>query len=151
MNSRFLIILLACCAGCATTGHLPPVDISKPGWVLQQGQALWQPPGPRAEMAGDLIMATNATGDFFVQFSKSPFTVATAEFTGGAWQIQFGAGKFHWSGHGAPPARFSWLELPKALSGEALGKRWKFAQKSDGNWRLEDSRSGESLEGRFFP
>lgn len=116
-----------------------------------QGQAIWQPPGHRAEMAGELLLATNVNGDFFVQFSKSPFTVATAEFSGGKWEIQFGAKDYHKSGRGAPPARFSWFELPRALNGSHPGSIWKFEYQPGGAWRLENRRTGETLEGRFFP
>jgi hypothetical protein len=102
-------------------------------------------------MAGDLLLATNVNGDFFVQFYKTPFTVATAEVSGGRWQIQFGAKEYHRSGRGTPPAMFAWFELPRALAGADLGRRWRMEQKPDGGWRLENPRSGEALEGRFFP
>ena len=102
-------------------------------------------------MAGDLLLVTNVNGDFFVQFSKSPFTVATAELSHGAWQIEFGADKYRRSGHGKPPAMFSWFDLPRALEGLPTPSRWKYAPQPDGGWRLENKRSGETLEGRFFP
>jgi hypothetical protein len=146
-----LILLLALCAGCGTALRLPPVDLSQPGWRTLQGQAVWQPPGHRQEMAGDLLLATNVNGDFFIQFSKTPFTISTAEASGGKWRIQFGEHEYHRSGRGAPPAMFAWFELPRALGGAPPHARWKWEAQPGGKWRLENRRSGETLEGRFFP
>jgi hypothetical protein len=102
-------------------------------------------------MAGDLLLATNRNGDFFVQFSKVPFTIATAEDIDASWQIQFGSHEYHRSGHGAPPQRFVWFELPRTLAGSMPGHGWKFGHEPDGQWRLENAHSGETLKGRFFP
>jgi len=130
---------------------MAPVDLAQPGWRAQQGQALWQPPRHRPEMAGDLLLATNVNGDFFIQFTKTPFTIATAEVSGAQWQIQFGAREYHRSGRGAPPLGFVWFELPRALGGLPPGAPWKWERRPGGGWRLENPRGGESLEGRFFP
>jgi hypothetical protein len=146
-----LILIVALCGGCTSAVRLPQVDLSQAGWHTQQGQAVWKPPGPRPEIAGDLLLATNQNGDFFVQFSKVPFTVATAEGIGRNWQIQFGAHDYHRHGHGAPPDRFVWFELPPAELGLNKGRHWKFSREPDGQWRLENARSGETLTGRFFP
>ena len=151
MNSWPLILVVALGAGCTSAVRLPQVDLSQAGWRTQQGQAVWKPPGARPEIAGDLLLATNQNGDFFVQFSKMPFTVATAEGVGRNWQIQFGAHDYHRHGHGAPPDRFVWFELPPAELGLAKGSHWKFSREPDGQWRLENARSGETLTGRFFP
>jgi hypothetical protein len=145
------MMVVALCAGCGSSVRLPPVNLSQPGWRAQQGQAVWKPPGPRPEIAGDLLLATNTNGDFFIQFSKTPFVVATAEALGGKWQIQFGVHQYHRSGRGAPTERFAWFELPRALAGLLAGTRWKFERQPNGQWRLQNARSGESLEGRFFP
>ena len=151
MNSRLLIFVLALCAGCRSPDRLPPLNLSQPGWRVAQGQAVWRPPRRRAEIAGDLLLATNVNGDFFVQFSKTPFPVATAEDFGGRWQIQFGANEYRRRGRGAPPDGFAWFELPRALAGSPLAPRWKFERRPGGRWRLENARGGESLEGLFFP
>jgi hypothetical protein len=146
-----LIFVAALCAGCGAAVHLPPVDLAQPGWRTLQGQAVWQPPRHRPEMAGDLLLATNVNGDFFLQFSKTPFTVATAEVSGGKWQIEFGDHEHHWSGRGAPPDLFAWFELPRLLGGAPPAARWQWERRPGGQWRLQNPRSGESLEGRFFP
>ena len=110
---------------------------------------MWKPPGGRAEIAGDLLLATNRENDVFVQFSKVPFPIATARSTGGQWQIEFGANERSWAGRGPPPDRLIWFELPRALAG-AKGPRWRFTSSPDGHWRLEGAH-GEFLEGAFFP
>src|SRR5476651_2782659 len=110
-----LLLLAAVVTGCRTTPPLPPADFSAPGWRVQQGQAIWKPSSSRPELAGDLLLATNVNGNFFIQFSKIPFPMATAQISGDQWQIEFGASEFSWRGHGALPNRFSWFQLPRAL------------------------------------
>ena len=150
--SGFSAVLLAVLvAGCRTAPPLPPADLSASGWHLQQGQAIWKPTRSRPELAGELLCATNASGDFFVQFSKPPFSLATAQVMNGQWQIEFGNGEHRWSGRGEPPSRFVWFQLPHALADEPLKSNWRFTRTLADSWRLENPRTGESLEGGFFP
>jgi len=122
-----------------------------PGWTLQQGQAVWKPTAKRPELAGELLMATNANGDYFVQFTKNPLPVATAERLKGRWQIIFGADKFSWRGCGEPPKRFVWFQLPRAMAGAPVTGHWQFRTMTTNSWRFENSHTGETLEGGFFP
>ena len=145
----FLITVLA--AGCRTAPPLPSADFTAPGWRVQQGQAVWKPSSRRPELAGDLLLATNANGNFFVQFSKMPFPLATAQVSGGQWQIEFGADEYSWHGRGTPPDRFAWFQLPRVLLGTPAGDHWKFMHQASAAWRLENVRTGETLEGEFFP
>ncbi|HXF10069.1 MAG TPA: hypothetical protein VN625_04735 [Desulfuromonadaceae bacterium] len=138
-------------AGCRTAEPLPAIDVSAPGWHILQGQAVWKPPQNRPELAGDLVLATNANGNFLVQFSKTPFPLATAEYVDHEWEIQFGADKHVWRGSGNPPDRFPWFQLPRALAGDDLNDGWKFERRFGNLWRLENSRTGETLAGEFFP
>jgi len=147
----FLLLTAAAVFGCRTAPPLPPADFSAPGWRVQQGQAVWKPSASRPELAGDLLLATNANGNFFIQFSKIPFPLATAQVSDDQWQIEFGADKFSWHGHGAPPNRFAWFQLPHALLGENLEGGWQFKNVATNSWRLENPRTGETLEGEFFP
>lgn len=147
----FLALLIAAFAfGCRSAPPLPRADFSAPGWRVQQGQAIWKPSSNRSELAGDLLLATNANGNFFIQFSKIPFPLATAQVSGGQWQIEFGADKFSWHGHGVPPNRFAWFELPRALLGDNPDGGWQFKSVTANSWRLENPRTGETLEGEFF-
>jgi hypothetical protein len=152
--SPFLIALVAISllqSGCRTAEPMPPADLSAPGWKVMQGQAVWKPPGNRPELAGDLIMATHTNGNCFVQFTKTPFPLATAEWIDHEWEIQFGADKYVWRGSGEPPDRFLWFQLPRALAGQEMNDSWKFEQGFGKLWRLENSRTGETLAGEFFP
>jgi hypothetical protein len=148
ISSALLLIL---CAGCRTAQPLPPADFSAPGWRVQQGQAVWKPSSSRPELAGDLLLATNVNGNFFIQFSKMPFPLATAQVSSDQWQIEFGADKYSWNGYGTPPNRFGWFQLPHALLDLDLGGDWKFAQVETNSWRLQNPHTGETLEGAFFP
>jgi hypothetical protein len=139
------------CAGCRTASPLPPADFSAPGWRVQQGQAVWKPSARRPEIVGDLLLATNVNGNFFIQYSKIPFPLVMAQVSGGQWQIQFGADRYSWHGHGAPPDRFGWLQLPGALRNANVGGNWRFTRAEINSWRLQNSHTGETLEGEFFP
>jgi hypothetical protein len=147
----FPALLLIFSVGCRTANPLPSADFSAPGWRVQQGQAVWKPSSNRPELAGDLLLATNVNGNFFVQFSKIPFPLATAQVSGDQWQIEFGADKFSWHGRGTPPNRFAWFQLARALRDANLGGNWKFTRVEINSWRLENSHTGEILEGEFFP
>jgi hypothetical protein len=144
-------LMLNLCAGCRTANPLPPADLSAPGWRVQQGQAVWKPSSSRPELAGDLLLATNVNGNFFVQFAKIPFPLVTAQVSGDQWQIEFGADKHSWHGRGTPPNYFGWFQLPRALLDPSLGDNWKFTHNETNSWRLQNSRTGETLEGEFFP
>jgi hypothetical protein len=146
-----LFLIAALVAGCRTAPPLPPADLSAPGWRVRQGQAVWQPPGRRPELAGDLLLATNADGSVFVQLTKNPFPLVTAETAGGQWQIEYGAGEHVWRGRGRPPARFLWFQLPPALLDGKTAGAWRFENVTTNSWRLENPRTGETLEGGFFP
>lgn len=137
--------------GCRTGPPMAPVDISGPGWRMQQGQAVWKPDRHRVELAGELLLATRTNGDFFVQFSKPPFSLATAAVREGLWQIEFGAGRYSGRGQGRPPARFVWFQLPAALAGTPLASGWSCEKSSPDTFRLRNGRTGETLEAAFFP
>lgn len=150
-GALLLFALALLCCGCRTPLPLPPADLAAPGWRVQQGQAVWKPTRSRPDLAGELLLATRANGDFFVQFAKTPFSLATAQVLDGQWQIEFGNGERRWGGRGEPPARFVWFQLPRALASESLDQHWRFTQSAPDSWRLENPRTGESLEGGFFP
>ena len=150
-STLLLFLLAALVAGCRTPPPLPPADLSAPGWRVQQGQAIWKPTRTRPELAGELLCATNANGNFFVQFSKPPFNLATAQMINGQWQIEFGNNVRRWTSRGEPPSRFAWLQLSRALSGATLKNNWRFTRTAPDAWCLENSRTGEILEGGFFP
>jgi len=136
---------------CRSIHRMPLVDLSSPGWSVCQGQAVWKPTRTKPELAGELIVATNTAGDFFVQFSKLPFTLATAQRIGAHWQIEFGAGDVAMSGRGRPPSRLAWLELPHAIARGNAARPWQFEGKASNAWLLENPRTGETIEGYLLP
>ena len=146
-----LLLALVLCVSCRTVPPLPAADLSAPGWSVQQGQAIWKPAQDRSEIAGDLLLATNIDGSYFVELIKTPFTIVTAESLGGRWQIEFGVGEHSWRGTGTPPKRFAWFQLPRALLDGRTAAPWRFEVLDSSSWRLEDPKSGETLEGGFFP
>jgi hypothetical protein len=129
--------------GCASAPLTAPEMTAD--WKIQQGQAVWKPRGGSG-IAGELLVATNKSGDFVVEFSKPPITIATARRSGKQWQLEFPAERKSYRGRGAGPSRVVWLRLPMALAGGESG--WKVSTNTMG-WRLE--RGKESLEGFLAP
>ncbi len=137
-------------SGCQT----PPQSLftaSGSGWHVQQGQALWRPQRGRPEFGGDLVLARDDAGCCLMQFDKTPMAILSAQTTSNQWLIKFPQRNLSFSGHGAGPTRFSWLYLPPALDGKPLPKNFLFERKPDGGWRLENSRTGETVEGFLSP
>ena len=152
-KSFFQLCLLAgliFSCGCQTaTQNLFPT--AGPGWRVQQGQALWRPQSGLPEFGGDLVLAHDDAGRCLIQFDKTPMAILSAQTTSNRWLIKFPQRQMSFSGHGAGPTRFSWLYLPRALAGKPLPKQLHFEQKPDGGWRLENSRTGETVEGFLAP
>lgn len=146
-----IIVVLASLAGCRTPERLAPVNISKPGWQLRQGQALWKSKNGGPEIAGDILVATHPKGGSLVQFTKTPLPLLTAQIENDRWQIEFIAEKRSFAGHGPPPAHFIWLHLAAALPSKPLPKELRFTQVTNGGWILENRSSGETIRGFLVP
>jgi hypothetical protein len=136
--------------GCRSVAPLPPVNTNEPGWTVRQGQALWLPNRSSQTIAGDLLVATRDNGEFLVQFTKVPFPSVIARRTRDQWQIQFSPQNRRLEGRGKP-SNFIWFELPRALAGQPLSGLWHFERKSGSGWVLQDSSTGESLQGFLTP
>lgn len=150
-TSLFLLgVLLLAGGGCRTT-PAPRADFAAPGWTVLSGQAVWKPSANRPELTGDLLVATNANGSYFMQFSKMPFPLVTAQTTDNQWQIEFGASASAWHGRNPPPGRFAWFQLPRALLGATLDRPWRFTPATNSLWRLENPDTGETVEGIVSP
>ena len=146
-----LCLLAAAAISCRTIPPLGPADLSQPGWQVRQGQAVWKPPADRPELSGELLLATNPNGDYFVQFSKSPFPLVTAQTSGSRWRVEFGSGNYTSGGIGQPSDYFGWFKLAPALAGVSLRTPWHFERASTNNWKLWNHRTGETLEGYLSP
>ena len=146
--SPVLLAGLVFLCGCQTAQNL--FSASGSGWRVQQGQALWRPRHGLPEFGGDLVLARDDAGRCLIQFDKTPMAILSAQTTSNRWLIKFPQRQMSFSGNKPPPLRFSWLYLPTALAGGPLPKQLRFERKPDGGWRLENSRTGETVEG-FLP
>jgi hypothetical protein len=122
-----------------------------PDWQVRQGQAVWRPGRGYPEFGGDLVLASDNAGRHLIQFDKTPMSILSAQTTSNRWLIKFPQRNLSFSGFGAGSTRFSWLYLPLALDGQRLPRALHFERKPDGGWRLENSRTGETLEGFLSP
>jgi hypothetical protein len=125
--------------------------LSAPGWQTRHGQAVWQPGRTAPELTGELLLATRADGECFVQFTKTPFPFVIARATTNAWQIELPTfGKFY-SGRGTPSARLIWLQFARWSQHQPLATNIRVSESGDHHWRLENPANGEAIEGVFTP
>jgi hypothetical protein len=108
-------------------------------------------PGRRPELAGEVVLALNADGRCFVEFSKTLFPLVRAECGNARWEIEFPPQKIHFAGGGPPPARLAWLQVSRGLAGQEVAPPWRFERRADGSWRLDNSRSKEAVAGWLQP
>ena len=134
-------------AGCRTASETALFTASGPDWRVQEGQALWRPGRQFPELGGELVMASHTDGRWVVQFAKTPLPLVLVQTTRTNWLIEFPPRRMRFAGRRPPPPRFAWLYLPAALSGESLPAALRFQREPDGGWRLENTRSGETVEG----
>jgi hypothetical protein len=150
LQPLFWIGLLLFC-GCATTTTESLFTVSGPGWRIQQGQGLWTPRSGAPQFGGDLVLASDANGRSFVQFDKMPLSLVSVQITPDQWLLRFPQGGGTWKGREPAPTRTIWLYLPDAITGKPLPRPLHFERKPDGNWRLENLKTGEMLEGFLSP
>ena len=146
VSSVLAALLLLFFAGCQTLPPLPTVNLKEPDWTVREGQAVWRRTRSAPEIAGEILVATRRDGSSFVQFTKAPFPIVTARTIASGWEVTAPAQNRRYSGHGHAPARILWLMLPRALANKSLPKDFSWRSDSNG-WRLENRRTGESLEG----
>jgi len=137
-------------AGCVSAPRLPPVNLQQPGWTVHEGKAVWTKKRGAMGVAGEILLATRTDGRTFVQFSKTPFPLLTAQSTPTSWQVEVPAQNRRYAGRGRPPGRLIFLWLARVLEGEAPPKGWSWHSDQQG-WRLENPRTGEQIEGYFSP
>ncbi|MEY2429671.1 MAG: hypothetical protein QOJ40_2556 [Verrucomicrobiota bacterium] len=144
-----LLLFLLAVTGCAMLPPLAPANLKDPGWSVREGQAVWKAKRGAAEIAGEILVATQPNGAAFVQFTKTPFPFVIAQATTNSWQIEIPTQNKRYSGPGQPPKRLIWLHLPRVLSGSPPPKGWSWRVLEGDRWLLENRASGESLEGYF--
>jgi hypothetical protein len=152
VKRMLLVVFLPWLGGltaCRTAQQLPPLNLTESGWTTRQGQAVWRSKKGAPEISGELILATHTDGRSFVQFTKTPLPFVVAQTGTNFWQAQFVPNNKIYSGHGQPPARLVWLQLPRCLLGITPPKPWSWQRLENHGWRLENRFSGELLEGYF--
>ena len=140
--------LLLALTGCQTAGLAPKVNLQDPGWTVLEGQTVWRLERGTREIAGEVLVATQPGGRAFVQFTKAPFPIVTAQLGPNSWWVEFPPQNKRYSGHGQPPQRIIWLYLARVVGKNPPPKNWSWRPDPAG-WRLENLSSGESLEGFF--
>ena len=120
---------------------------------MREGQAAWRDGGTAPEMTGELLVATHLNGATYVQFSKYPLPILTAQTTSNQWQIQFHLQNRTYAGTGQPPRRIVWLYLAHRLTGRPtpLSNAWTFQRIAGGAWRLANPSTGEFIAGFLTP
>jgi hypothetical protein len=96
-------------------------------------------------------MASHRDGSCAIEFAKTPVALVVAQTTRTNWLVRFPPRDMGFSGRGKPSVRFAWLYLHAALAGEPLPARFRFERKPDGGWHLENTRTGETLDGFLAP
>ena len=130
---------------------LPPADLQAPGWSVRQGQAVWTSAKGKDDVAGEILLATRARGECFVQFAKPPFTLATARAEAGGWSVELASARRQFCGRGPGPVRFVWFALAEACCGRVVGGGWSFEARRGTGWCLTNALTGEMLEGYLTP
>lgn len=138
-------------AGCRTGPETGPINLSAPGWTVREGQAAWRPRHGAPEIAGELLLATHADRSTFLQFAKTPIPFVIAQAGDDRWRIEFVPDHKSYSGHGRPPGGIGWLQLARCLAGTPPAPPWRWATRPENRWRLENPRTGESLDGFLAP
>jgi hypothetical protein len=100
-----------------------------------------------SDLAGELIFAKRADGSSALQFIKTPLPLVSAQTRETRWTITFVADNRTVSGKGVPPAQLLWLHLASALEGRSPKPPLQFSRDAGGNWKLENSETGEALSG----
>lgn len=153
-GSEFLFLAAVCLllAGCREGRAAFAEAPIGSGITVQRGQAVWTPPRGSVGLAGDLVLATAREGRTSVQFSKAPMSLVVAQLCPQGWRIEFPMKHVVASRRrGPPPVRFVWLHLAAALRNEPLPDGLRFERQADGNWRLENVKTGESVQGFLSP
>ena len=146
-----MLVLALLGSGCRTSPASALFSASGPGWRVQEGQVLWRPAANMTELGGELVVATHEDGRCSVQFSKTPLPLVLAQVTRTNWLIRFPPRRLAFSGPKPAPGRFTWLYVSDALSGAPLPAGYTFLRQPDGGWRLENHRTGETIQGYLSP
>jgi len=140
--------LLTTLVGCSSLPPQPAMNLSEPGWVVREGQAVWKSKPDAEGISGRLLVAMHWNGCAVVQFNTTNGPVVSAQSTTNAWQVQFAEQNKLSSGRGKVPERSVWLQLPGGLLGNSAEETdWIMTRERGVPWSFKNDLTGESLEG----
>ena len=148
--SKLLVatVVLMTLVGCSSLPPQPAMNLSGPGWVVREGQAVWKSKPDAVGISGRLLVAMHWNGGNVVQFNTTNGPVVSAQSTTNAWQVQFAGQNKLSSGRGKAPERSMWLQLPGGLLGNSAEETdWIMTRERGVPWRFKNDLTGESLEG----
>ena len=102
-------------------------------------------------MAGEWLVAIGDGGACLVQFSKPPFTLATARLESGQWTLEMLSSPRHDGGRGQPTKPILWFALAEVVRGKSVANGWQFESRGEAGWRLTHPSTGETVEGFEVP
>ena len=141
-------VVLMTLVGCSSLPPQPAMNLSEPGWVVREGQAVWKSKPDALGISGRLLVAMHWNGFNVVQFTPTNGPVVSAQSTTNAWRVQFAGQNKLSTGRGKAPERSVWLQLPGALLGNSAEETdWIMTRERGVPWRFKNDLTGESLEG----
>lgn len=139
-----LALLTACRTPPAPVAAVDPAGV-------RTGQAVWRPAAGAGEVAGELLVVTQADGARLVEFAKPPHSLAQARLGAAGWEFT-APGRRVLRGRGTPPGPPVWPALLLWLRNGEPPTGWQAeGPAADGSWRLENPATGERLEGFLSP
>ena len=151
-RAPWVLLVAICCLALAACRTTPPpvVDFSEPGWTPRAGQAVWRPRAGQPDVAGELLVAANADGRWWIEFSKPPLPLVVVMRDTAGWRLKSTIhGEF--KGRGTPPGHTAWLVLADCLAAKMPPRGWAFTAREGGAWELANAATGESLRGFLAP
>jgi hypothetical protein len=147
-----MAVVAAVLDGCSTP-PAGPLAAAGDGAVvkMRQGQAVWRRDSRSPEVAGELIWAASDGHGGLLQFSKAPFSIAQVQSDASRWRADFGVAGRSTGGKLPGPNGLGWLRLEQALLGNSPPPPWEFKDGSNGDFDLENSKTGESIKGFLAP
>jgi hypothetical protein len=142
--ASLLGVLSALALGCQAP-RFGAIDLAQPDWKLRTGQAVWKPDRDKPEIVGDLLLATRANGEGYLQFSKA-LPIVTARLDPEGWEVEFPPQQRRYAARSAPPARIVWLGVLRHATGLPPASAWRLTESSAGEQLWERHSTGERLE-----
>jgi len=131
-NLRLIIVGICLTLMACAQQPMPTINLQTEGWQLWFGQALWQPPKDRPRVAGDILLALHSNGDRFIELTKTPVVIFSAQTHGQQWSLSTIDRDRAVRGRGQPTERFVWFYLPQYLADKsALPSGWEVSDQGD--------------------